>query len=131
MLQRTLRSIALAASAVLLLSLGLFAIDQSGSASQQAQDLVNRSGAQALGPPVRAGAHHGAVRAAIDDAASALSRPFAGLAPGRSDSWGYELTATLLGLLLYGFGLGALARSVALARLKAPPPPHARFEGPF
>lgn len=123
MLGRTLRLAAIAASCLLLVSLGLFAVDQSGSASQQAQGLVNRSGAQALGPAVSVGPRHGKVRVAIDDAADTLSSPFRSFAPGQPGSWGYRIFATVLGLLVYGFGLGTLARSVTLARLKPPPAP--------
>lgn len=121
MLERTLRLLATCACGFLLVSLGLFAVDQSGTASQQAQTEVNHAGAQALGPPVSVGAHHSAVRVAIDDTADALSSPFAILAPGSADAWGYRMFTTMLGLLVYGFGLGAIARYVALARLR---PPH-------
>lgn len=120
--ERLIRLVAVLASLTLLVSLGLFALDQSGSASQQAQAEVNASGAQALGPAVPVGAHHSVVRRTIDDAADALASPYASLAPGHRTDWGYRLTVTLLGLLIYAFGLGTLARSLALARLRPPPP---------
>ncbi|MGI8557257.1 MAG: hypothetical protein ACR2ND_02940 [Solirubrobacteraceae bacterium] len=123
MIERILRLLAILACGFLLASLGLFAVDQSGSASQQAQAEVNASGARALGPAVSVSAHHTALRSAIDDAAATLASPFEGFAPAARGSWGDRIFTTALGLLLYGFGLGAIARSIALARLKPPPAP--------
>ncbi|GAC1440083.1 MAG: hypothetical protein NVSMB51_18880 [Solirubrobacteraceae bacterium] len=129
MLERLIRTAAVIASLTLLVSLGLFAIDQSGSASQQAQAEVNASGAETLGPPLSVGRRHSVVRRAIDDVSDKLESPFAALAPGRRSDWGYHLVLTGLGLLIYGFGLGALARSLALARLRPPPTPHSWSSG--
>jgi hypothetical protein len=116
MVSTTLRTFAILASLVLLSSFTLFAIDQAGGASNQAQLEVNGSGNQALGPAIHgAGAKTGA-RGTIDSAARDLVSPFDSLAPGKTDSWGSRSFDLIVGLMIYGFGLGALARAAGLAR---------------
>ncbi len=116
MLSTLLRTLAILASLVLLASFALFAIDQASGASNEAQSLVSASGAQALGPAIKGPGAKTGVRGTLDAAAGDLISPFASLAPGSTDSWGSRTVDLALGLLIYGFGLGALARATALTR---------------
>jgi hypothetical protein len=116
LLSRCLRTLAIAACLFMAVSFVLFGIDQAGGASDKAQSLVNASGAQTVGPAVH---HPGdpAVRRAIDDVNHVLAAPFRPLVPDPSSAWGTHGIEILGGLLLYGLGLGALARAAALTRL--------------
>jgi len=116
MVSTILRTLAVAASLVLLASFALFAIDQAGGASNQAQAQVAAAGNQTVGPPIRGVGAKSGFRGTVDSAARDLTSPFNSWAPGAINSWGsrgFELT---LGLLIYGVGLGALARAVGLTR---------------
>ena len=86
MISAALRTVAILASLVLLTSFSLFAIDQAGGASQQAQAEVGSSGAQVLGPAIQgAGAEHG-FRGTLDDVDRALVTPIHAFAPGPAGS---------------------------------------------
>jgi len=82
-----------------------FAADQAGGASKTAVAEIN-SPNPTLSP---ASKHHGQPRRFIDDVASTLTSPFRSILSGGSQ-WARELFLTICGLLLYGFGLGFLAR---------------------
>ena len=104
---RPLRTVALLASALVVLGFALFAIDQSSSASTQQQAKVNDVSATA---PRRPTSPHTGVRRAIDRADDVLLSPFKGLAG--SEIWVAHGVPALLALLLYGAGLAYLARWV-------------------
>jgi hypothetical protein len=116
MLSTTLRTLAILASIVLLASFAMFAIDQAGGASNQAQAEVGGGGGQPVGPAIHGPGSKVGVRSTIDSAARDLSSPFHSLAPGSSGSWISHSFDLLVGLLVYGLGLGALARATGLAR---------------
>lgn len=131
MIASALRLAAVLASLVVLTSFSLFAIDQAGGASEQAQVEVTGSGAQTLGPALHgAGGEHG-VRRTIDDVNRALVSPVHAFAPGGSSTWGSRGFDLVGGLLLYGLILGILARSTGLARHPhlpgGPPRPEAHW----
>ena len=92
-LERPLRYIAVVASAIVLLSFGLFAIDETRDASEQSDggDRRPRGATRSSDPSAsqeRARERaHSRVREAIDDADDVLVAPFAGLVDG-SDSSG-------------------------------------------
>jgi hypothetical protein len=116
MLSTLLRTLAILASLVLLASFAMFAIDQAGGASNQAQSEVAAAGDQTLGPAIHGPAAKTGIRGTIDSAAGDLVSPFSSLAPGASQSWGARGFDLAIGLLIYGVGLGAIARAVGLAR---------------
>jgi hypothetical protein len=105
-------------------SFALFARDQFAGASehQQTQLLAGSDTPTAAAGPtttstdttpsaVQVKAHHGQPRRFIDGAASALTSPFR--AALHSDSkWVVEIEGVVLGLLVYGVGLGFVARYV-------------------
>jgi hypothetical protein len=116
MISTLLRTLAILASLVLLASVAMFAIDQAGGASNQAQSEVAAAGNQTLGPAIHGPGAKTGVRGKIDSAARTLVSPVHSLAPGRDDSWGSRAFDVVVGLLIYGLGLGALARAAGLAR---------------
>ena len=113
-----LRLLAIAASVVIALSFLLFAADEMdrGSKTQQ-QALAEATGvpspqlAQPAPAPEEEAARerqHGSLREAIDDANDLLLQPFSTVADSNSN-WVTRGVPTLLGLLVYGIGLGLLA----------------------
>jgi len=116
MVSTLLRTLAILASLVLLASFALFAIDQAGGASNQAQAEVAAAGNQTLGPPIHGIGAKTGVRGTLDSVARDLVSPVRSWAPGRTDSWGSRGFELAFGLLIYGVGLGALARAVGLSR---------------
>lgn len=102
------------ACAIVLVSFGLFAIDQAGSASAQQQNVVNESApAGTAGAPKHKSTKtrsEGGVRDAIDEASSTITSPFDGAVAGVHNEWASRGGLMVLALLVYGFGLGYLAR---------------------
>jgi hypothetical protein len=114
-LEGLLRTAAIVASAIVLVSFALFAFDESrnasdaGVASIAGLDATRESNPTARQERARERAH-ASVREAIDDADDVLVAPFAPLTENTSSSWVARGVPTLLALLVYGFGLGFLAR---------------------
>jgi hypothetical protein len=114
-LERILRTVAVVASAVALVSFALFAIDETREASRQSRAEVAGLEATRTSNPnedeerARERAHS-SVREAIDDVDDVLVAPFAPLTEDMSSSWAARGVPTLLALLVYGFGLAFLAR---------------------
>jgi hypothetical protein len=102
------------ACVIVVVSFGLFAIDQAGNASAQQQNEVNESApasiAQTSKPKSTKEKSEGGVREAIDEASSTITSPFAGAVTGVHNEWATRGVRMVLALLVYGFGLGYLAR---------------------
>lgn len=115
MLERLLRTAALAASAIAILSFGLFALDESRAASRRSAEEI--AGARAAREPdpsprqerAREAAHSDA-RELIDDANDVLISPFTGVGGDARDKWVRRGVPGLLALVVFGFGLSFLAR---------------------
>ena len=120
-----IRLIAIAASAIVLLGFGLFALDEMNRGSQSQQHALD----SALGGKARQAAviaptskeellreeRNGDLRELIDDANDVLLAPFANLVDS-SNVWVRNGVPTLLGLLLYGFLLGVVANMLPKQR---------------
>jgi hypothetical protein len=108
-IHRILVPIAIACSALVLVSFALFARDQLAGASKHQQTEL------AAGTPVTPGTipvvpHRvSQPRRFIDGAATALESPFASIVQS-GNQWTLRTVPTMLALLLYGIGLGYLAR---------------------
>jgi hypothetical protein len=106
---RILVPIAIACSALVLISFALFARDQLAGASKHQQTEL------AAGTPVTPGTvpvvphRAGQPRRFIDGAAKALESPFVSIVQSGSP-WSLHAVPAMLALLLYGVGLGYLAR---------------------
>ena len=102
---------------VALVSFGLFAVAQLSSASQQQQAQLTSGGAPVAVTGVASGSSTSTkgergVRRTIDDATNGIASPFHGLTDRSSSAWGAHILQTLFVLLVYGFGLGYLARFI-------------------
>jgi hypothetical protein len=115
-IETTIRWTAILVSAVVLVSFGLFAIDQTREASTEtraeiaATNRANDSGAQAVADKAKERtSDHSEVRNTIDDVNDAIVSPFEGLVTS-DNIWVERTVPSLLALLLFGVGLGFLAR---------------------
>ena len=94
MLEGLLRTVAVVAGAIVLLSFALFAIDETRDFSQASQDAVAGLDATRSAEPT----------------ADILVAPFAGIVSGSQSSWVRRGVPSLLALIVWGFGLSFLAR---------------------
>jgi hypothetical protein len=114
-LEGLLRTVSIVASALVLLSFALFAIDETRDASEKSaaaiagQEATSQSDPSAREERVRERAHSG-TREAIDDANDVLVAPFASIVSGSESSWARRGVPALIALVVYGFGLSFLAR---------------------
>jgi hypothetical protein len=107
-IHRGLVLVAFACCALCVASFGMFARDQLAGASKHQQQLISSGAPQTQGVPAIS-SHHAQPRRFIDAAAQALISPFRSLV--QSDSqWVLHGVPTLFALLVYGVGLGFLAR---------------------
>jgi hypothetical protein len=109
-----LRLVSILCSLVLLASFAMFASDQAGAGSKHTvAEISAGDNSQAPSPqPVKAKKKHGAVRTAIDDVNAKLVSPFSGVVTGGSP-WKKHIAEAVLGFLVFGVGLGFLARYAA------------------
>jgi hypothetical protein len=110
-----LRLVAVVAGAIVLVSFGLFAIDETRNASNESVAAIAGLQATRTADPTASEERarekaHGKVHEAIDDADDVLVKPFAPIVDGSQSSWVRRGVPTLLALLVYGFGLSFLAR---------------------
>jgi hypothetical protein len=110
-----LRTAAIVVSAIVLVSFGLFAIDETRDASNRSVAAVEGLEATRSAEPTASEERsreraHNSVREAIDDADDILVAPVAPVTASSSSSWVRRGIPTLLALLVYGFGLAFVAR---------------------
>jgi hypothetical protein len=117
-LERALRLAAVICSLLVLVGWGWFAADETGAASKTSQAEIAGQGAARTADPdpdqERAREKvNGSAHEYVDDANDVLLRPFAGVTSGSSSKWLRRSIPALLALVVYGFGLGLLARFAA------------------
>lgn len=113
MLARVLRLASIAICLIAIASFATFALDQTSSASSRQRTEVDATapgGAKTAPTGSSSPGHKSALHEAIDKAFSGLSSPFSGVTAGSGSQWTTRTVDTLLVLLVYGFGLGFLAR---------------------
>ncbi|HSS56716.1 MAG TPA: hypothetical protein VLK59_01815 [Solirubrobacteraceae bacterium] len=115
MLEGLLRTLAVVAGAIVMLSFALFAIDETRNASENSRAAIAGLEATRSSDPSPSEERareraHSRVRETIDDADDVLVAPFAGLVDSSHSSWVRRGVPTLLALVIYGFGLSFLAR---------------------
>ncbi len=108
MVERVVRAVAIVCTVLLLLSFGLFAVDQLGGASRRQQQALAQAQPSQPGELPQPGKQH-QPRKFIDGAARTLIEPFSGLTSSK-EPWVNRTLPTVIGLLLYGLGLGVLSR---------------------
>lgn len=106
-----LRLASLVICLIVIVSFGIFAINQTeGASARQQRELNVGTSAATAAPPKSSSTHKGALHNAIDEASNGLTSPFSGLTSGSSSEWTIHGVNLLLALVVYGFGLGYLAR---------------------
>lgn len=104
MFHRFLVSASFVCCAFVIASFAFFAVDQvSGASNHQVASLNGTP------TPSHTTTHHGPIRTFVDSAAKDLTYPFHSLLRS-SSQWANELLVLVLGLTVYGVGLGYLAR---------------------
>jgi predicted PurR-regulated permease PerM len=105
-----LRLVSTGVCLIVIASFIVFAIQQTKTASGRQQEALAtpaEASAAAASPPVKS--HESAVHKALDEASAELTSPFSGIVSGASE-WTSRIVNLLLALLVYGFGIGYLAR---------------------
>jgi hypothetical protein len=100
---------------IVLASFVLFAVEQAGNASaHQQQELNSGASAGTTTTTTTSGKtkSESGLRKTIDEASSDITSPFSAATAGWKNEWAIHLTLTALALLIYGFGLGFLARTL-------------------
>ena len=115
MLEGILRAASLIASAIVLVSFALFALDETREASARTTAEVEGLEATRTAAPNAAEERareraHSPVREAIDDANDVLVAPFAFAEPSDGSAWVQRGLPGLLALVVFGLGLSFLAR---------------------
>ncbi len=93
---------------IVIASFAIFVINQTSSASTHQQEEVSGR----VETKKTSSTHEGAVHKTIDEASNELTSPFSGISSGWSSQWAIRAANLLLALIVYGFGLGFLARVV-------------------
>jgi hypothetical protein len=92
----------------------IFAVDQTSTAATRQQEQIaatNPTSTQDGSAPAHPKKQN-AIKHDIDAVATELTSPFSGLVSGASGEWADRSVRLLLALLVYGFGLGYLARAL-------------------
>jgi hypothetical protein len=91
---------------IVLCAFVLFAVNQKSTASGHQQEMLSGQPSAQTAAGAR---HESGVRKALDEAAQELTSPVAGLTSSAGE-WGDHSIRLAFALLVYGFGLGYLAR---------------------
>jgi hypothetical protein len=100
---------------IVIASFALFAVNQTSQASnKQTRTLNGEVSTEAGGPGTQAPSkpHKSGVRKAVDDASEWLTSPFENLTSGSQSEWAIHGIDLGLALVVYGFGVGFLARTL-------------------
>jgi hypothetical protein len=109
-----LRLVSIGCSLVLLASFAMFASDQAGTSSKQTVAKIGDGDSAPVAAPARETPkeRHGAFRRAVDGANEKLVGPFKGIIATDSP-WPTHIFQTGLAFLVFGVGIGFLARYAA------------------
>jgi hypothetical protein len=105
---RILRLASFVICVIVITSFVVFALDQTKTASGRQTEAITGHAA----PAPSTTKNENDVHRAIEEASDQLTSPFAGLVSGTSSEWAARGVKLLLALVLYGFGLGYLARAL-------------------
>jgi hypothetical protein len=89
---------------IVIASFVIFAVGQTSSASTHQVDKVTET------TTTTQPEHKGTAHKVIDEVAGKLTSPFSGVTAGSTSQWVIRGVGTLMALLVYGVGLGYLAR---------------------
>jgi hypothetical protein len=106
---RLLRLASFVICAIVIVSFAIFVVDQTKTASAHQTEAVSGRPSGSASAPTST-PHENVVHRTIDEASEKLTSPFAGVVSGSSSEWAIRGVKLLLALVVYGFGLGYLAR---------------------
>jgi hypothetical protein len=108
---RLLRLASVVICLIVIASFLVFAVQQTKSASGRQQEQLNSEvpGATPTAPH-SSKPREGSVHKALDEVSDELTSPFSGVVSGSKSEWTIRGVKLLLALVVYGFGLGFLAR---------------------
>jgi hypothetical protein len=117
-IERALRFAAVICSLLVVAGWGWFAIDETNAASKNTQaEIAGQQASRTASPDPDQERDRERVNSRvhewIDDANDVLLKPFSSIADGSSSKWVRRTVPAALALLVYGFGLGLLARVAA------------------
>jgi hypothetical protein len=113
---RLLRLASFVICLIVLASFAIFAVHKTSDASHHQQEAItggpgtSSTSSGGARPGEAAPEHEGTVRKTINEASDQLTSPFSGVTSGSSSEWAIHGAKLLLALIVYGFGLGYLAR---------------------
>ena len=116
-LARVLKLASLALCLVVIASFALFVINRTSDASAHQQQEVNGETTGGGGEPSSPiapdnGGRKGSARRTIDEVSEAVTSPFSALTEGSNSEWVIHSVDLGVALLVYGFGLGYVARTI-------------------
>jgi hypothetical protein len=117
-IERALRFIAVVCSLLVIVGWGLFAIDETSAASEQSQaEIAGQTASRTASPDPEQEQDRENVnskaREFVDDANDILLRPFSAITEDSASKWVRRTVPAVFALLVYGFGIGILARVAA------------------
>ena len=95
---------------IVIASFATFVVQQTKNASGEQREALAGGTASAPANTTSATAHKGTVHKWLDEAFDWLTSPFAGIVSGSSSEWTIRGVKLLIALVVYGFGLGYVAR---------------------
>ncbi len=102
------------ACVIVAVSFALFVINQTSNASTHQQRALSGTNGGPPAAPARPPGKEGGVHKLIDEVASTLTSPFARLTSGSTSQWVIRGAGTAMALVVYGIGVGFLARVLRL-----------------
>jgi len=114
-ISRLLRLASVVICLAVIASFAIFAVQQTSSQANSAQEQLS-GGAVTAAAPVGSEAaktqtkHISGLQATIEAASSELTSPFSAVTAGSNSEWAVRAVDLVLALIVYGFGLGYLAR---------------------
>jgi hypothetical protein len=103
------------ACVIVIVSFAIFAVEKTSEASTHQQNqLKGTSNGSAPPHEAKPSTKKGSVQSTIEDVAGELISPFSGVTTGSSSQWVVRGVGTLLALLVYGLGVGYLARTLRI-----------------
>jgi hypothetical protein len=110
-LTRLLRLISIAICVIVAASFLVFAVNQTKTASHRQREVLGETAAAQGVSTGKTTQTENPVHQALEDTASTLTSPFAGVASSGGE-WTDRGVRLLLTLLVYGFGIGFLVRAI-------------------
>jgi hypothetical protein len=100
---------------IVIVAFAIFAVEQTDKASSHQQNELKGTSTGSAAPHVAAApAQKGTVHRIIDEVAGELTAPFSGITAGSSSQWAIRGVGTVMALLVYGLGVGYLARMLRI-----------------